>query len=207
MSPVVGNQARRMIVCRAMTSTQRLLATFLLLVTVAACGSAAGPSSSPLPSPSPSEPAVDLPTIDPGAGGGSSGNTGSGIVDPGLPAGPNDPTGGGQAKLVVPKPGQANPHPIAPVKLEASVDGRHVLVKVTWYGGIEPCSVLDSVLIDRSGSTIALTVREGVGDPTAICIEIAELKATIVDLGELEPGTWQVTAPDGAAPALELTIA
>ena len=139
-------------------------------------------------------------------GGGSSGNTGSGTVQPVPPGGATDPIGGGAAKLVVPKPGQQNPHPVAPIKLEGSVDGRHVLVKVSWYSGIEPCSVLDSVKVDRTAGEISISPLEGIGDPTAICIDIAVLKATIVDLGELEPGTWRISAPGGNAPALELTI-
>ena len=39
-----------------------------------------------------------------------------------------------------------------------------------------------------------------------MCIEIAVLKATIVDLGDLEPGTYRITAPTGDAPALAVTI-
>ena len=164
------------------------------------------PGSSPTGAPSAGPPsAIDLPTTDPG-GGGSSGNVGSGVVDPGAPVDPNDP-GGGAAKLVRPQPGQKDPHPVAPTKLETSVDGRHVLVKVSWYSGIEPCSVLDSVRVERSGSEIAITPLEGIGDPNAVCIEIAVLKATIVDLGDLDAGTWRITAPTGDAAPIELTIA
>lgn len=150
-----------------------------------------------------------MPTTDPG-GGGSSGNVGGGAVDPGLPGGavdPNDPAGGGAAKLVRPQPGQGDPHPVSPIRLEASIDGRHVLVKVSWYSGIEPCSVLDSVKVERTGSEIAITPMEGIGDRNAVCIDIAVLKATIVDLGELEAGGWRIVAPTGDAPPIELTLA
>ena len=207
MAAVVGNQPGRVVVCRAMTTRRSLIAlAAIALLAGSACASAGGPSAdaSP-PSPSPSQNTVDLPTSDPG-GGGSSGNTGSGTVQPVPPGGATDPIGGGAAKLVVPKPGQQNPHPVAPIKLEGSVDGRHVLVKVSWYSGIEPCSVLDSVKVDRTAGEISISPLEGIGDPTAICIDIAVLKATIVDLGELEPGTWRISAPGGNAPALELTI-
>jgi hypothetical protein len=54
--------------------------------------------------------------------------------------------------------------------------------------------------------TIVLTVVEGSSDPAAICAEIAMLKATIVDLGELEPGTWTITAPNSEAPPVMVTI-
>ena len=104
-----------------------------------------------------------------GAGGGVAGNPGSGNASD-LPL-PVDPTpvdpGAGQPALVVPEPGRQNPHPVAPTLLQASVDGRHVLVKISWYGGVAPCSVLDSVHVDKGQETIALTVIEGSSDLTA----------------------------------------
>jgi hypothetical protein len=149
--------------------------------------------------------AVASPSLEPG-GGGSSGNSGSGIgIDLPLAPTPVDP-GAGQPTLVVPKPGQADIHPVVPTALQASVDGRHVLVKVTWYGGVEPCSVLDSVKVERSGSTIAITPFEGTGNALAMCIEIAVLKATIVDLGDLDPGRYRVSGPGSGTPPIEVTV-
>ena len=78
--------------------------------------------------------------------------------------------------------------------------------EVSWYGGVAPCSVLDSVTVDRAPGTIALTVIEGSSDLAAVCPEIAMLKATIVDLGELEPGNWTITSPNGDASPIQLTI-
>jgi hypothetical protein len=80
-------------------------------------------------------------------------------------------------------------------------------VKVTWYGGVEPCSILDSVKVERSGNDIAITPFEGSGDVDAMCIEIAVLKATIVDLGELEPGAYRISSPGSEAPPIEITVA
>jgi hypothetical protein len=194
-----------------MTTPRRILPILAVALLIAGCAASVGPSPSHPSRPSAPPPsAIDRPTSDPGKGGGSSGNAGSGVIDPGLPVGPvdpNGPAGGGQAKLVRPQPGQKDPRPVAPTKLESSVDGRHVLVKVSWYSGIEPCSVLDSVTVVRAGTEIAVTPLEGIGDPDAICIEIAVLKATIVDLGDLEPGTWRITTPTGDAAPIELTIA
>jgi hypothetical protein len=118
---------------------------------------------------------------------------------------PIDPAAGKPA-LVIPLPGRQNAHPVVPIALEASVDGRHVLVKVTWYGGVEPCSVLDSVTVERSGTDIAITPIEGSSDPTAVCIEIAMLKATIVDLGDLEPGTYHIASPGSDVAPIEIVI-
>ncbi len=124
---------------------------------------------------------------------------------------PPDPTPidpGAQAPtLVIAKPGQLDPHPVGAQRLQASVDGRHVLVKVTWTSGVEPCNVLDSVRIDRSDHQIALAVIEGSSNRDAMCIEIAMIKATIVDLGDLEPGTGTISSPNGEAPPIEVTTA
>lgn len=173
---------------------------------LAACSGGTAPSSPPAGSPSVAPPAsaVDLPTTDPG-GAGSSGTGAGGVVTSPPLVDPVDP-GAGQAKLLIPKPGQRDLRPAAPIKLEASVDGRHVLVKVTWYSGVEPCNVLDSVRVERSGGDIAITPMEGTGAGDAICIEIAELHATIVDLGDLEPGAYRIVAPTGEAAPVEITI-
>ena len=173
------------------------------LLTLAACTGAAAPSASPpatlAPSPAPSA------SADPGTGGGGSdGNAGSGgsvIVDPT----PVDPSAG-EPTIVIPRAGQKNTHPVGASSLQASVDGRHVLVKVSWWSGVEPCNVLDSVKVERSGTDIAITIIEGSSDLDAMCIEIAQLKATIVDLGELEPGTYTIGSPNSEAPPIQVTV-
>jgi hypothetical protein len=183
----------------------------LIAVLAAACVGAGSPGQG---APTPGSPAAsDAPGGGTGGGtsGGTSGNPGGGVVtsDPGagVPVGPApvDP-GANQPHLEIPKPGHQNPHPVAVQSLQASVDGRHVLVKLTWYGGIAPCSVLDSVQVDRADGTIALTVIEGSSDPTAICPEIAMLKATIADLGELAPGPWTISATNSEVAPIQLTI-
>jgi hypothetical protein len=198
------------------TARQSILAIAMAAtIGLAACsggGPAAQPSADPSSPPSPS--AQPGASSDPGTGAGggttgggsSAGDPGTGVGDvPPLNPQPIDP-GAGQPKLVRPQPGRANPHPVVPIAVKASVDGRHVLVKLTWYGGVEPCSVLDSVRVERSGTDIALTPVEGSSDPNAICIEIALLKATIVDLGELGPGTYRILSPGSDAPPVEITI-
>ncbi len=190
-------------------STTRALALAVALVAAlaAACVSSTGgaPGSS-----APATPAAS----DAPVGGGVSGNPGDGTVSTGNPGGgaggpvgptPVDP-GANQRQLQVPKPGQQNPHPVGAQSLQASVDGRHVLVKISWYGGVAPCSVLDSVRVDRGPGAIALTVIEGSSDPTGPCPEIALLKATIVDVGELAPGSWTISTTTGDAPPIQLTI-
>jgi hypothetical protein len=191
-----------------MTTQQRPFRRFVLVaaalaVALAACSGAAAPSpSAPVPAgPNP----TPVPTADAGSsGGGGGGSVGSGggvIVNPV----PVDPTAG-EPTIVTPKPGQKNTHPVGPTSLQASVDGRHVLVRVSWWSGVEPCNVLDSVRVDRSGTDIAITIIEGSSDLDVACIEIAQLKATIVDLGDLQPGTYTISAPNGEAPPIQVTI-
>ena len=200
----------------------------LSVLVLAACAGAGAPAGSSSPgaassprssSSGPASPGSSAPTdVPPGAsdggGGDPSGSTGGGVPgDPGtgsgigLPIGPApvDP-GAGQPAIVIPKPGRLNPHPVAPIALAPSVDGHRVLIKVTWYGGVAPCSVLDSVKVARSSNTIQLTVLEGADEADAICPEMAMLKATIVDLGELEPGTWTIRATDSDLAPIEVTI-
>ncbi|HUQ77469.1 MAG TPA: hypothetical protein VM427_01185 [Patescibacteria group bacterium] len=189
-----------------MTTSHRMHRPLLVLaiaagMTVGACTSAGAPAASD-PPPSHRTPAAS----DPG-GGGTGGDPGTGIgIDLPINQLPIDP-GTGQPILVVPRPGQANIRAISPIALQASVDGRRVLVKLTWYSGVEPCNVLDSIEISRSGTDIAITPFEGTGNANAMCIEIAVLKATIVDLGELEPGTYRIGSPGSTASPLEITVA
>ena len=174
-----------------------------LSLALAACSSAAAPGGAASPQPvrspaasaAPSEPAGASPT------------------DPDTPIGaPSDPGGGigggngAGAAIVMPQPGMINPHPVAVEKIETAVDGHHVTAKLTWTSGVKPCNVLDSVVVSRDGNDIALTVVEGSADQTAICIEIAQTKATIVDLGELDPGTYTVSATDSQIPPVTVTV-
>jgi hypothetical protein len=176
-----------------------LLLALAAALTLGACASAAAPSASSPPSAGPSASAPPSPS-----GSGSSGDSGTGVGAP-VDPGPVDP-GAGQPALIVAKPGQLNPRPLPAATLEATVDGRRVLVKATWWSGVEPCNVLDSVKVDRSGTDIAITIIEGTGDPNAACIEIAMQKATIVDLGELETGTYTIFSPGGDAVPVSVTV-
>jgi hypothetical protein len=173
---------------------------------IAACSSAAAPPTAGTPAPSspasagpsaaPSQPATTQPSANPDDPVTSSGN-------PGLGGGSGSGDGG---KLVIPHPGTINPHPVAVENIDARVDGRHVTAKLTWTSGVEPCYVLDSVVVSKDGTTIDLTVVEGSADQTAVCIEIAQTKSTIVDLGDLEPGTWTINATNSQIPPVTVTV-
>jgi hypothetical protein len=110
------------------------------------------------------------------------------------------PIADGQASPVVARPGTQQPRDVPAQSLDVALDGRHAYARLTWWSGVEPCNVLDSVTLAQSGSEILLTIREGATDPNAACIELAMLKSTIVDLGELTPGSWTISAFGDAAP-------
>ena len=70
---------------------------------------------------------------------------------------------------------------------------------------VAPCYALESVKVqqDDAAKTITLTVIEGSWPGEVACIDIAVLKATFVDLGDLAAGKWTISA-DGDAPAITL---
>lgn len=170
-----------------------LAAVSVIVMTACSAGAPAGPSSAPA-----SEPPAASPGGSTGGGGaGSTGQPGVGIDLPALPW-PADP-GLGEPTIVVPKPGRLEPHPVGATRIEARVDARRVVLRLTWWSGVEPCSVLDSIGVTRTGNDIVLTIREGADKLGVACIEIAMLKATVVDLGELELGTYTISAGGDAA--------
>lgn len=122
------------------------------------------------------------------------GGGGGGAVDPG---------GLGKPSIEVPVPGQLNPTATRVGQMTPSVAGRRVRVLLAWWSGPPPCSVLDSVRVVRDGTTITMTPFEG-ADPKAggqvACPAIAMLRGTIVDLGDLEPGTYTLVANGDIAP-------
>jgi len=81
-----------------------------------------------------------------------------------------------------------------------------VLLTVTFTSGVEPCAVLDSIVVQRGEGSFALTLRQGRGPGDNVCIMIAVVKRTVVDLGELEPGTYAVTDATGGAPAITVMV-
>jgi len=175
----------------------------LLAVVLAACSAAAGPTPAPTPEPTPTEV--------PGPGGiGGGGSVGGGGAPP--PGGIVDPGGGmdpilGQASFVTPTPGLVDQRPVSVHLVRATADPAGVSAELRWWSGVAPCTALDSVQVDRdkAARTIRLTVIEGSGRGDMACIDIAQLKATVVDLGALAAGTWTISA-EGDAPAISLEV-
>ncbi len=191
-----------------------LAGTLALIVIVAGCTSGgaptgSGPSSAgptaPAPTavPVPSSPAAPRGT----SGGGSGPDPGTGIVP--IEPGGGDGSGGvppqPRPTLVTPMAGLLDVHQVGATALQTSVDGSRLSVTVAWWSGVEPCNVLAGVDVTRDGDKVTLTVREGASRLGVACIEIAVYKATIVDLGELDPGTYTIAA-FGNAPPVQVSI-
>jgi hypothetical protein len=176
---------------------------WLLLLGVVACtvGPGGGPPTDGGPSGSPvaDSPVADSPVADSPVGGGSSAGS------PGGGPSASDGSGGtlpdpGTPTLVVPKPGRLGPHPVGATSIAAQVVGGRVVARLTWWSGVAPCTVLDSVTVEQAGRRITLTIVEGADRLDVACIEIAMLKATDVDLGVLAPGSWLISAYGDAPP-------
>ena len=174
------------VIPRRVRSTAVLLA---LTVALAACSVGPATSASPSVAPSASAPPdtpVTAPPIDPS-------------VDPSAP-----PVG---AKPVLPKPGQAvNVHPIAADSLSARVDGSTILVKATWWSGVEPCTIFDSIVVDQGEGTYTVTLREGNSPQEIACIAIAEQHVTEFEIPNVAAGTWTILDSGGTAPPVEVTV-
>ena len=168
----------------------------LVLSGLVAAGCAAGAGPTPLASASP--PAAVAPSSDPGA-----------PVSTDVPPGAGNPSGfdPNNGPVVVPKPGQLDVHPISAQTLSATVTGRRVVVSVAYASGVEPCSVLDSIVVKTGPGSFEITLREGHGPGQAICPDIAEFKRAIVDLGELDPGTYTITDGTGGAKPISVVVA
>jgi hypothetical protein len=165
------------------------------VLTVAACigsGATSGPSAVTTAPPS------ATPSVDPNM------PVGTGLA-PGGSFGPDvDPATG--ATIVEPQPGQLDVHPVAIDTLSASVEGKHVVVTAGWTSGVEPCYVLDTIVVHQSDHAFTITIREGHGPGDQACIEIAMLKAAKIDLGELQTGTYEIRDGQGVAAPIEVTV-
>ncbi len=173
-----------------------LVLAVLVVPALAACSSAGGPAISSSPS---RAPASLAPSQDP--------NTPVGIDMPPARDDPAliDPLG----RVVVPKPGQLDVRAIPAQSLSAAVTGRRVTLTIDYTSGVEPCYTLDSIVVavGADAGTFAITLREGHGPGDVACIEIAQFKRAIVELGELAPGTYTISDAAGGAAPITVTVA
>jgi hypothetical protein len=114
----------------------------------------------------------------------------------------------GDANYVTPAKGLVQQRHVTVQLVRAAIDANgKAIADLRWYSGVAPCNQLDSVQIqqDDAAKTIHLIVIEGSGPGDMACIDLAELRATAVDLGELAAGTWTISA-EGEAKAIKLEV-
>lgn len=126
---------------------------------------------------------------------GSSGDEDVVSSDPNDNSSNNNPGG---AKLVTPQGDAQNVIPGAWRRVKKLDEDT---LKVFFWGGVEPCSVLDSVDVSYFGDEVALTLFHGTGSNSAdkICPELAVLKVVQVDLTEPLRGRDVVDGADKLA--------
>ena len=110
------------------------------------------------------------------------------------------------AAFVVPRPGQLDVHDIGADRLEATVDGSTITVTATWTSGVEPCSILDTVIVDPGDGDFTITLREGRGPEEVACIAIAQEHQTRFDIPDVAPGTYVIRDGTGNAPDVEVVV-
>ena len=108
----------------------------------------------------------------------------------------------------MPRPGAAvDVQPIPAESLTANLDGRRLTVAASWWSGVEPCHILDTVVVDSEDGGFAITLREGRGPEDVACIAIAEQHRTFIEFpADLVPGTYTIRDATGGAPAIEVVV-
>lgn len=105
--------------------------------------------------------------------------------------------GAANAQIVEPTPGMANLRPT--VFDTATIADDDVTLTITFWSGVEPCSVLDHVEVAYATDAVTVTLFEGY-DPSAgqvACPAIAVLKQTTIALKEPLAGRAIVDGASG----------
>ena len=194
---------------RAMPTVRRLAGLLSIVFLVTACAGSAS-TTAPSPDQTAGVPPIAAPSPSPAADESPSTGPDSPVTDdPNAPVGTDVPPGAGdpdKGPVAIPKPGQLDVHPVRLDGLSAVADGRRVVVTASWTSGVEPCYVLDHVFVETGARSFTITVFEGHGPGDNICIEIAQMKRTQIDLGELAPGTYTIADAQGDVAPIEVTV-
>jgi|GEM_PF-4284743 len=143
---------------------------------LASCGgNAVRANSTGTPTAAPTAATTPAPSIAPTAAPTAGAEVTASSTAPATPASP-PPSG---VTLVTPRPGMSHVHQVS--WRSAELVGPRT-VRVMFYAGLEPCSVLDSVKVEYRRTTIVITLFSGSdpAQPDRMCAAIA--RATAVDV-------------------------
>ena len=124
-------------------------------------------------------------------------------AEPGNVSGPDRPVSSGPV-TTIPNPGptvlEVEPREglvdVVPHIFDTAEPLDSRTIRVEFYGGVEACEGLDRVEVEESKDTVTVTLYTGRVPEAEVCIEIALLKATTVELDSPLAGREIV---DGAA--------
>ena len=124
-------------------------------------------------------------------------------AEPGAVSGPDAPVSSGPG-TVIPNPGpttlEVEPREglvdVVPHIFDKAEPLDSKTIRVEFYGGVEACDGLDHVEVEETKDTVTITLYTGRVPSAEVCIEIAVLKATTVELDSPLAGRKIV---DGAA--------
>lgn len=124
-------------------------------------------------------------------------------AEPGARPGPDQPVSNPPV-TVVPNPGpttlEVEPRDglvdVVPHIFDKAEPLDPTTIRVEFYGGVEECEGLDRVEVEETDDTVTITLYTGRVPEAEVCIEIALLKATTVELDSPLAGRELV---DGAA--------
>ena len=124
-------------------------------------------------------------------------------AEPGNVSGPDQPVSSGPV-TTVPNPGpttlEVEPRQglvdVVPHIWDKAEPLDSRTIRVEFYGGVEECEGLDHVEVEETKDTVTITLYTGRVPAAEVCIEIALLKATTVELDSPLAGREIV---DGAA--------
>ncbi|MFF4774587.1 hypothetical protein ACFY05_17180 [Microtetraspora fusca] len=81
---------------------------------------------------------------------------------------------------VKPRGGTVDPHKVKWTSAKPIRNGGYL--RVTWWSGVEPCTVLDRVRVKETRRKVTVTLYEGRDKDAQMCVMIAVQKSTIVKL-------------------------
>ena len=77
---------------------------------------------------------------------------------------------------------------------------------MTWTSGVEPCTILDSIVATKGDGTYTVTLNEGSSPQEIACIAIAEQHVTEFEIPDVAAGTWTIADSGGVAPPVQVTV-